>query len=141
MEQFFEFIGNHWILSTTFAALLAAFFYNEVKRSGQALSPQQLVDRVNLQQALVLDVRDSAEFESGHITASLNIPHTSLQSRITELEKHKQRPIVVVCKMGQHSGSMCTLLKKSGFTDVFRLRGGVNTWRAESLPLVKGRGK
>ena len=141
MEQFIEFIGNHWILSTSFAALLVAFFYNEVKRSGQALSPQQVVNLVNQQRALVLDVRDANEFGSGHITDAVNIPHGSLQNRITELEKYKERPVVVVCKMGQHSGSMCTLLKKAGFTNVSRLRGGVSTWRAESLPLVKGRSK
>ena len=141
MARFFEFIGNHWILSTTFVALLVAFFYNEVKRSGQSVSPQQLVDMVNQRRALVIDVRDTNEYGLGHITDAINIPHTALNNRLAELDKYKERPLVVVCKMGQHAGSMCTILKKAGFPDVSRLKGGLTAWQAESFPLVKGRSK
>ncbi|MYD43485.1 MAG: rhodanese-like domain-containing protein [Gammaproteobacteria bacterium] len=139
MDQFFEFIANHWLLSGTFAALLVAFFVNEVKRSGQSISSQQLVNLVNQERAVVLDVRDNTEYAAGHITDAINIPHASLQSRMNELEKYKERPIVVVCKMGQHAGSMGTLLKKAGFKQVSRLRGGLSAWQAENLPLIKGR--
>lgn len=139
MDQFIEFIGNHWLLSGTFAALLIAFFYNEVKRGGQTVSSQELVNLVNQQRAIVLDVRETGEYTAGHITDAINIPHASLQSRLKELEKYKERPIVVVCKMGQHAGSMGTLLKKAGFQNVARLKGGLSSWQAENMPLVKGR--
>ena len=139
MEQFFEFIANHWLLSATFAALLAAFFINEMKRSGQSISSQQLVNLVNQQKAVVLDVRDTSEYSAGHITDAINIPHSSLQSRLKEIEKFKERPVVIVCKMGQHAGSMGTMLKKAGFRNVSRLRGGLSAWQAENMPLIKGR--
>lgn len=139
MEQFFEFIANHWLLTGTFAALLIAFFINEMKRSGQSISSQQLVNLVNLEKAVVLDVRDTGEYSAGHITDAINIPHSSLQSRMKELEKFKERPIVIVCKMGQHAGSMGTMLKKAGFRNVSRLRGGLSAWQAENMPLIKGR--
>ncbi|MCY4130679.1 MAG: rhodanese-like domain-containing protein [Gammaproteobacteria bacterium] len=139
MEQFFEFIANHWLLTGTFAALLVAFFINEMKRSGQSISSQQLVNLVNLEKAVVLDVRDTGEFSAGHITDAINIPHSSLQTRMKELEKFKERPIVIVCKMGQHAGSMGTMLKKAGFRNVSRLRGGLSAWQAENMPLIKGR--
>ena len=139
MEQFFEFIANHWLLSTTFAALLVAFFINEMKRSGQSISSQQLVNLVNQEKAVVLDVPDTGEYSAGHITDAINIPHSSLQSRLKEIEKFKERPIVIVCKMGQHAGSMGTMLKKAGFRNVSRLRGGLSSWQAENMPLIKGR--
>lgn len=139
MDQLVEFIGNHWLLSGTFVALLIAFFVNEVKRSGQSVSSQQLVNLVNQERAIVVDVRDNTEYSAGHIIDAINIPHTSMQSRMKELEKYKERPIVVVCKMGQHAGSMGTMLKKAGFKRVSRLKGGLSTWQAENLPLVKGR--
>lgn len=140
MEQLVEFVGNHWMLSGAFVALFIAFFVNEVKRSGQSISSQQLVNMVNQHRALVLDVRDTSEFSSGHITDAINIPHSSLQTRVKEIEKFKERPVVVVCKMGQHAGSMGTLLKKAGFKNVSKLRGGLSAWQAENMPLVKGRG-
>ena len=140
MDQLFEFITNHWLLSGTFLALLGAFFVNEVKRSGQSISSQQLVNLVNRQRAVVLDVRATGEYSAGHITDAINIPHSSLQSRLKEIEKYKERPVVIVCKMGQHAGSMGTLLKKAGFKDVSRLRGGLSAWQSENLPLIKGRG-
>ena len=140
MEQFFEFIGNHWILSGTFLALLIAFFYNEVKRGGMTITSQELVNMVNQKRALILDVRENNEYKAGHITDAINIPHATLQSRLKELDKYKERPIVVVCKMGQHAGSMGTLLKKAGFKDVARLRGGLSSWQAENMPLIKGKG-
>ncbi|MEM9624393.1 MAG: rhodanese-like domain-containing protein [Pseudomonadota bacterium] len=44
---------------------------------------------------------------------------------------------MITCKMGQHSGSAGTLLKKKGFANVSRLKGGIAEWRGQSLPVVK----
>jgi rhodanese-related sulfurtransferase len=140
MDQAFEFIGNHAILVGTFAILLALFVRNEMSRGGQTATAQELVNLVNRENALVLDVRDAGEFAEGHIVDALNIPHASVESRLTELEKYKGRPVAIVCKMGQHSGSAGTLLRKAGFERVLRLTGGMTEWRNQNLPVVKGRG-
>ena len=60
-----------------------------------------------------------------------------MDSRLEELNKHKDRPVVVACKMGQHSGSAGVVLRKHGFQNVVRLTGGVTEWRNQSLPVVK----
>ena len=139
MDQAFEFLGNHAILAGTFAMLLALFVRNEMSRGGQTATTQELVNLVNRENALVLDVRDAGEFAEGHIVDALNIPHASVASRVNELEKYKDRPVAVVCKMGQHSGSAGTVLRKSGFEHVLRLTGGMTEWRNQNLPVVKGR--
>ena len=137
MEQLFAFISNHPYLVGAFVVLLALFIRNEMSRGGATVSAQQLVQMVNNEGAIVVDVRDKAEFEAGHIVDAINIPYTNLESRIDELNKHKDKPIVVACKMGQHSGAAGTLLRKNGFTNVSRLRGGIADWRGQSLPVVK----
>ncbi|TDJ23333.1 MAG: rhodanese-like domain-containing protein [Gammaproteobacteria bacterium] len=139
MDQAFEFIGNHAILVGTFAVLLALFIRNEASRGGRTATAQELINLVNREHALVLDVRDAREFAEGHIVDALNIPHASVASRLTELEKHKGRPVAIVCKMGQHAGSAGTILRKSGFERVLRLSGGMAEWRNQNLPVVKGR--
>lgn len=137
MDKVLEFIGNHPFLVTAFLVLLALFIRNETRRGGRSVTAQQLVDLVNKENALVIDVRDKKDFDAGHIVDALNIPHTSLDSRVSELNKHRDRPIVVACKMGQHSGTAGTILRKHGFENVSRLTGGVTEWRNQSLPVVK----
>lgn len=108
-----------------------------MRRGGRSVSAQQLVDLVNRENALVLDVRDRKEYEAGHIVHAVNIPFASLNGRLDELKKHKERAIVIACKMGQHSGTAGTLLRKNGFQNVVRLTGGLAEWRNQSLPVVK----
>jgi len=137
MDQLFEFLGNHPFLVGTFALLLALFVRNETRRGGQAVSAQQLVDMVNRENALVLDVRDKKEFDAGHIVDAVNIPYAALESRLAELKAHQDRPVVVACRMGQHSGAAGTMLRKNGFNKVSRLTGGIAEWRNQNLPVVK----
>lgn len=138
MERFFEFIANHPLLVGAFVLLLALFVRNETRRGGRSVSPQELVDMVNRQDAVVLDIRDRKEYQAGHIVEALNIPNSNLESRLDELRKYRERPIVVACRMGQHAGAAGTLLRKQGFENVSRLTGGMTEWRNQNLPVVKG---
>ena len=137
MEQFFSFLSDHPILVGTFLLLLLLFFRNERARAGATVGTQELVRLVNKENAVVLDVRERNEFMEGHIVDALNIPYASLESRLDEISQHKETPIVIACKMGQHSGAAGTLLRKNGFTNVTRLTGGYAEWRAQNLPVVK----
>ena len=137
MEQVFEFIGNHLLLVGAFVALLALFIRNEMSRGGRSVSAQELVNLVNKSDALVLDVRDAKEFDTGHIVGAVNVPHAQLEKRMSELNRYKDKPIVIACKMGQHSGMAGAVLGKAGFADVARLTGGIMEWRNQNLPVVK----
>ncbi|MFT7651458.1 MAG: rhodanese-related sulfurtransferase [Limisphaerales bacterium] len=137
MEDIFTFVSSHPYLVGCFVVLLALFIRNEMSRGGASISAQQLVQMVNNENALVLDVRDKAEFDTGHIVDSINIPYANLESRLDELKKHQNRPVVVACKMGQHAGAAGTTLRKNGFEQVSRLRGGLGEWRSQNLPVVK----
>jgi rhodanese-related sulfurtransferase len=118
--------------------LLTLFIRNETQRGGRGVSPQELVNLVNKEGAVILDVRDSKEFAAGHIVDAVNVPHTSLESRLPELEKYKEKPVTIVCKMGQHAGTAGAVLRKAGFASVSRLSGGMTEWRNQNLPVVKG---
>lgn len=104
MDQFIEFVVNHWVLATLFVILLATLLLTESRKAGKSLSNQELVLLLNKDQAVVLDLRDKKEFGEGHITGSINIPFASLKDRAVELQKYKDKQIVLVDKMGQHTG-------------------------------------
>ena len=137
VAQIFEFIGNHYILVSVFVFLLVAFVVNEGKRGGAAISPNNLVNLVNRNGAVVIDIRDKKDFGNGHIAGAINMPFSSIDSRVGDLESYKEKPVVLVCKMGQHAGSIGRKLKSQGFEDVRRLSGGMAEWGANSLPVVK----
>ena len=117
--------------------LLVLFIRNETHRGGSSVSAQELVALVNKEDAVVLDLRDQKEYAAGHIANAVNIPYSALESRLSELDKFKDKPIVLTCKMGQHAGSAGTALRKNGFPNVSRLSGGIAEWRNQNLPVVK----
>ena len=137
MEQLFTFIGNHPLLVGAFVLFLILFIRNEMSRGGATISSQKLVQLVNSENAIVIDVREANEYSEGHIVDAINIPFASFESRSDELNKYKDKPLIVACKMGQHSGSAGTILRKKGFTNVLRLTGGMAEWRGQNLPVVK----
>jgi rhodanese-related sulfurtransferase len=137
MDRLFEFVINHYILVSLFAAFVLALLYLESHRGGAKISAAGAISLINKDEAIVVDIRDRKEFAEGRITGSVNIPLSGLKSRVSELAKHKDKQIIVADKAGQHSGMAVKQLKEEGFSHVMRLDGGVSDWRANNLPLVK----
>ena len=138
IEQIFEFIINHPFLVGTFVFLVIAFVINEGKQGGAAITTSNLVTLVNREHATIVDIRDKKEYGGGHIVAAINIPLSSIDQRASELAAKKDKPLVIVCKMGQHSGAAGKKFKALGFENVRRLSGGMAEWSASNLPIVKG---
>lgn len=106
--------------------------------SAPQVGPTEAVQLINRREALVLDVRDKADFAAGHIPNARNIPLPELDARLREIEKFKARPIVINCQSGARAAGVCAMLGKNGFAEVFSLRGGIGGWAEASLPVVKG---
>ncbi len=92
---------------------------------------------INHRDALVLDVREDKEFSAGHIPNARHVPLGQLAARTRELEKYRNRPIVVSCRSGARSARACGLLGKEGFAEVYNLKGGMLVWEQSSMPLEK----
>ena len=105
--------------------------------AGASVSTLQATLLINQQNALVLDVREAAEYEKGHMLNARNIASKELEARAAEIEKHKAKPVIVVCDNGNRSGGAAAALRKQGFEQVFTLSGGVGAWRQAGLPLEK----
>ncbi|MGC1511243.1 rhodanese-like domain-containing protein [Ketobacter sp.] len=141
MDRLLEFSMNHPELVGPFFVLLIGFFLLESRRGGKTVSSAQLTNLINNEDALLIDVRDTKEYREGHITGARNIPFSKLKDSLAEIAQFKEKPVVVVCKMGQHAGAAGKILNTDGFKNVLRLKGGIATWSADGLPLVKGKAK
>lgn len=137
MERLFEFATHHWPLVSIFSGLLAALILVESRRAGRTISSHQATHLINKESAVVLDLRDKTDYDQGHITGAINVPYGSFKTRLSEIESFKDKPVILVCKLGQHSGAIGKHLYKHGFKDVRRLAGGISTWLSDQLPLVK----
>lgn len=137
MAQLIEFVGNHWILSSLWVALVVALLVHRNRAAGPSVTAQQAVMLINRSNAILVDIRDKKDFDAGHVVGAIHIPLNKLGTRVTELEKYKTDPVIVACRLGQHSADAVKVLKSAGFAQVLRLSGGMTEWRAQSLPLVQ----
>ncbi|MBM3105065.1 MAG: rhodanese-like domain-containing protein [Pseudomonas sp.] len=131
-----EFATNHYLLVGIFVVLLILLIVTEARKGGRSLSTGELTSLVNSDKGLVIDIRSTKDYAAGHIVGAVNIPQDKFAARIGELEKHKAKTLIVVDAMGQHAGTTARELLKAGFTAA-KLSGGVSSWKADNLPLVK----
>lgn len=136
MASFISFLTEQWLLVAMLVAAAVLLFQHESRKSGKGLTPQQLINKVNGAEAVVVDVREEKEFKQGHIVDAINIPHAKLNDRWVELEKYRDKPVILVCKLGHHSGPAGKQLAAQGFNDINRLTGGMAEWQVMKLPLV-----
>jgi rhodanese-related sulfurtransferase len=140
MEQYLEFVGNNPILFVALAVVLGLIIWTESRRftSGfNQLSPLDAVRLMNDEEALLLDVREDAEYGQGRIDGAKHIPLSALKQRIGELESSRDRDIVAYCRSGARSAQACKTLLKNEFPKVHNLQGGLMAWESASLPVKK----
>lgn len=116
--------------------LLWSLFGNRL-RGIQEIDCVAALQLINHKDAMVLDVRDEKEYQAGHVLNAKLIPLAMLKERIGELEKYRDKPLIVLCRSGNRSGSACAMLGKQGFTQAYNLAGGVLAWQKAKLPLEK----
>ena len=102
-----------------------------------SVTPAQATSLINKEDAVIIDIRPKKEWTTGHITGAKHIPLSDLDRRIDELTKYKQRPVIVVCNLGQAAATATRKLKAAGFEQAVRLSGGMTEWKGQSLPIVK----
>jgi rhodanese-related sulfurtransferase len=85
--------------------------------------------------AVLLDVREAAEWTAGHVQSARHVPLGQLVDRVQELPK---TTVITVCRSGHRSASAATFLARNGF-EVMNLRGGMRAWQRAGLPIA-GRG-
>jgi rhodanese-related sulfurtransferase len=140
MNRFFEYTTNHPFLVAAAAILAVLAIVIEMRSRARGGSSVGTVDAVRLANtgALLLDVRDSKDYEAGHIIDARHIPAADITSRAESLKKFKEKPVIVYCDGGVASAGAARALRASGFNKVVTLSGGLQSWRQENLPLVKG---
>ena len=136
-----EFLQQNWYWAALAAASGAWLLFDLVRSQGDKtlVSPVEATLLINREDATVIDIRDQAEYASGHIPNARHIPVSEFERRKAELEKLKARPLIVCCATGARSGAAIAALRKAGFEKLFNLRGGLHEWEKAGQPISRKR--
>ena len=104
---------------------------------GPSVNTLEATQMINRQDALVLDVREQAEFAQSHILNARGLPLSQIEARFGDIEKFKDKPVIVYCASGNRSSAAAAALRKHGFSNVFNLSGGFVAWQQAGLPVQK----
>ncbi len=143
LERLPEFIANHPILTLAFVGIGVALIANEIARMTRGykgVSPAELTQLINREDALVVDISPINDFEKGHIVGSKHVALSQFDPESKLLTKVKEMPVAIVCRAGMQSDQAAKRLVKAGFKRVYALDGGVAAWQQAELPLAKGKG-
>jgi hydroxyacylglutathione hydrolase len=103
----------------------------------ELIDPDELADRLDTGDLIVLDVRDDDEWAEAHIPGSIHLPYGELPGRQDELPR--DRAIAAICSGGKRSGLAASILQREGFERVVHVAdGGVGTWRRSGRPVETG---
>jgi len=133
-----KFLAESWYLFAVALISGGLLLWPLIRRGAPAggVSCNDAVQLINRERAVVIDVREPAEFAAGHVVNSKNVPLAGLETS-TALPKNKALPLVVMCASGARASRAVVTLRKLGHENARTLVGGVSAWREANLPLEK----
>lgn len=142
MEQLLEFIAGHRILTGAFGVVLAALIATEAMRlvrRWKEVDTHEAIRQINREDAVVIDVSNSADHAKGHILGAMHMPPSRIEAGNRALLRYKDSPVLLYCKNGQISPQIAGKLVRLGFSRVSVLKGGLTQWISDSQPVSRAR--
>lgn len=135
-----QFVINNWYLFVALGVILFLLAAGPISQRMYGIknaNAAQTVQLLNRENGVVVDVCEPKEFTAGHVPSAINLPLSSLKDRLRDLDKHKNKPVIVSCRSGNRSLKGAVILRKHGFTTVYNLAGGLQAWERDNLPVEK----
>jgi rhodanese-related sulfurtransferase len=135
-----QFIIHNWYLFVALAVIVFLLVVGPVTQQLHGIkntNVAQTVQLLNREDGVIVDVCEPTEFKAGHIPNAINLPLSALKDRLREIDKYKNKPVIVTCRAGNRSVKGAVMLRKHGFPTVYNLAGGLLAWEKDNLPLEK----
>lgn len=133
-----EFIAQNWVLIAGIFVVALLLISEPLRMRISGVEAANVFDAVSLsnhQSAIFVDVRESKEMAGGVINGAYRVPLSNFDKNATQLDKFKEKPVIVYCRSGNRSIGAAGKLRKKGFNKVYSLTGGILAWQKEKLPL------
>src|SRR5437868_1628006 len=132
------FLMHNWSLLLIAVASGGMLLWPVVSKGTRGgVSPNDAVQLMNRERAVVVDVCENDEFAAGHVAGARNIPLNQLEQRLPEVVKNKTVPLILVCRSGGRAQRAERVAKSLGYQKAVVLAGGLGAWKEANLPLEK----
>ena len=125
----------HWLLLA--AAAAGGLIWTLLRDSAQSIDHAESILWIKQDKGVFVDLRSAADFGRGRIAHSRNIPFAELKERAAEIDRYREKPVVLVCANGTESRRSVRLLTEIGFGKVRAMRGGMGAWLEAQMPVFK----
>ena len=112
--------------------LLAGYGRNTADGAYQQITQEDAKEMMDTQEVIILDVREQAEYDSGHIPGAVLLPVGTIdETTAAEVIPEKDSTVLVYCRSGNRSKTASSTLAELGYTSIYEF-GGINTWPYET---------
>ena len=133
-----KFLFDNWaLILVAFVSGAMLVWPAAVRGRAGGLSASGAVQLINREKAVVVDVCEAEEFAAGHVVGARNVPLGQLETRLPEVVKNKQLPVILVCARGARAQRALATAKKLGYEQAQVLAGGMTAWKEANLPVEK----
>lgn len=139
MQDLVNFLSNHAALTAAMSIVVVLLFVVEFMRAKRAtfnITPAQATQKINRDNAVVIDMRSNEAFRKGHIIDAISMTMDDLKKNPKKLDKYRNKPLILVCNLGNESQKMAPTLIKQGF-NTYSIAGGIRAWSDAQMPLIK----
>ncbi|OGT35481.1 MAG: hypothetical protein A3F11_04970 [Gammaproteobacteria bacterium RIFCSPHIGHO2_12_FULL_37_14] len=139
MQEIVFFISHHAVLVGLFCIVIVLLLLVElirIRRGSFYIDPQKTVQKINHENAVVIDIRPTDMYRKNHIIGALSISAAELRNNPEKLEKYKERPIILVCETGEDSRKIAAIFYQK-YYDAYSLKDGMRSWNKADMPLIK----
>ena len=123
-----------YILIVVFSIIFSCSLINN--ESVNQINSDELIEFIELNDAVLVDVRTEDEYNSGYIENSLNIDYFSNEFSVNADKLDKNTPIILYCRSGKRSSMSANKISKLGFKEIYNLQGGILEWIEEGNAVV-----
>ena len=140
MDRLLDYFTNHPLLAGGLVLMTFVVMGYEIRQRAalvSAIGPSEAIRMVN-SGAVLVDLRAANQFKDGHIAGAKNLPGDQIAADAKALERLAAKTVVLYCGDGATTAAAQRSLARAGAKNVFSLRGGLDAWKQENLPVVKG---
>lgn len=138
--MFTEFVIENWYLFAALVVIVGMLLAEPLLKQASGVKSVSVFEMPQLtrEKSIIVDVSEPADYKKAHIPDAVNMPAKTLAKDLKPVEKHKNKNVILVCRMGSKSHSVAKQLVRSGFEKVYVLNGGMSAWEKENLPVKRG---
>lgn len=141
MQDLMLFVSNHVLLFSAWLVLLILIILNERREFlGGVLQimPQEAVEMINHQQAIVLDFRSAEAFQKGHILGAKSVQANFYNAKDHAYKRLKnKRVFILIHENRQAIQKIAKDMQAQGFQKIYILKNGMTAWLEAGMPIAK----